>query len=293
MDIESKDFRRVARNNCYEYGCLRIYRENIDVRLDEHKFPHYSLKNSTGAVEKFLSLLQSLGDQAKGNDSSDKISKPVPGVNWENDSFDLSIDLDGIMYFTDYRDYETIKNKLRKDLVSQGWEQSVHEGALPITTYRPGKHGDNALYNDDPTDAAGFAMMTQAVQHTADQARMLYGYMTNNADSFAKGYARFETTSKATGGLIGETMYAGAKALASNMNAGILGKWKTSGKPVTLIIDGQPCGYSVPMILTSASFIEQAFVIDNDQGIMYPTELKVNIGLTNLYGALLNTSSVI
>lgn len=302
--VQSQDFRRLARANCYRYGCLYVYREDY-VGLDTHNFPNYSSKEGTGAVEKFLTLIQSLGSNATGNDPQDKLSKPLPGVQWSGDDLSLSIPLDGTMYFLDYRDYVTCMKQLRTELVAQGWEQVVSKNetlGMSISSYRPSRHGSDALYNDDPVDAAGMAMMTSAMQHTVDQGKMLVGYASGNKQMYAEGKARSEASMAGrTAGLpiaraltgIGGNIAAGVEAMGANFNSGIVGKWASAGYPVELLIDGQVARQSICGVLTSAKFIERSYVVDDTSGgNVYPTEMHVEISVKNMYGSLSTASSV-
>lgn len=303
--IESKEFRRLARENCYRYGCLYIYSERY-IDLDKHGFPGYSSREGTGSVEKFLTLIQSLGSQATGNDPADKMSKPLPGVQWEDgSSLSLTFSLDGVMYFTDYRDYITCKKQIRKEIVSQGWEQVTSRNetlGMSLTSYRPTKHGSDALYNDDPVDAAGMAMMTSAMQHTMNEGKMMIGYMTNDAQMYAEGKARSESTvagrTASIPGLntltgIGGNIAAGVEAMGANFNSGIVGKWASAGHPLELLIEGQPVAQSVSCVLTELNLREEGYVVDDSSGgAVYPTQMGVSINVKNMYGALYTASSV-
>lgn len=302
--IESREFRRLARKNCYRYGSLYVYSsEYID--LDKHEFPSYSSKEGAGAVEKFLTLVQSLGSQATGNDSQDKLSKPLPGVQWSGDSLSLDFNLSGTMYFTDYKDYIVCKNAIRNEFVKQGWEQVVSRNeklGWSLSSYRPSNHGSGALYNDDPVDAAGMAMLTSAMQHTMDQAKILTGYFTSNEQLYAEGKARAESTAAGRnagnpvlGGLtgIGGNIAAGITAMGANFNSGVLGRWVSAGHPIELIIDGGVATKSVNVVLTNASLKEEGYVVDDTSGnTVYPTQMSVSLSVKNMYGALLSTSSV-
>lgn len=301
--IESQEFRRLARANCYRYGCLYIYSDRY-VSLDEHNFPSYQSREGTGSVEKFLTLIQSLGANAGGNDPKSKLSKPLPGVQWQGDRLELTINLDGVMYFTDYRDYVTVKKNLRSEMLAQGWKQFVSKSEtlnMSLASYKPARGGDDALYNDDPMDAAGMAMMTSAMQHTSAQAQITVGYATGNKEMYAEGKARSGATMSGQsagvpviGGAIGigANMQAGLEALGSNMNSGVAGKWMTAGHPVELIIEGQVARQSVNGVLTSAKFTEKGYAADDTSGgNVYPTAMDVSISITNMYGSLYNTSS--
>lgn len=303
-EIQSKEYRRLARENCYRYGCLYIYSDNY-VSLDEHTFPSYQSRESTGAVEKFLTLMQGLGALATGNDTADKRSKPLTGVQWSGDNLDLSISLNGMMYFRDYRDYMVSKKRLRTELLEQGWEinnSSSEKLGVAVTSYRPARFGTDALYADDPVDAAGMAMMTSAMQHVTAQGKVLVGYTSGNKQMYAEGSARIESTvAGATSGIpligqvtgIASNLSAGMNAFASNMNSGLVGKWAHAGHPVELLIGGQPVRQSVNGVLTSARFKELAYAVDDTSGgNVYPTQMEVDITVKNMYGSLLTTSKL-
>ncbi len=298
MKIESQEFRNAARANCYRYGSLYIY-SNDYVALDKHNFPRYSSKDSVGAVEKFISLVQGLKTLASGNDATDKLSKPLPGVQWSGDDLSLSISLSGKMYFTSYDDCRIAKNRIHRQIVDNGWSQFISRSestGISVETYRPARNGVNALYNDDPMDAAGLAMMTSAMQHTADQVNMLTGYFGNDAGTYAKGYARFEAMATDRSGLgalggFGQDIKAGLQAMGSNMNSGLIAKWLTAGHPVRLLINGQEQQRSVPLVMTEISLTDQAFVVDKtSNNHVYPTEMSVSLTLVNMYGSLATTS---
>lgn len=298
MKIESQEFRNATRANCYKYGSLYVYSDEY-VSLDRHNFPKYSSKDSVGAVEKFISLVQGLKTLASGNDATDKLSKPLPGVQWSGDDLSLTINLTGKMYFTSYSDCVTMKNRIRRQVTDNGWSQFVSRSestGISIETYKPARNGVNALYNDDPMDAAGLAMMTSAMQHTADQVNMLTGYFGDNAETYAKGYARFEAMATDRSGLgalggFGQDIKAGIQAMGSNMNSGMIAKWLTAGHSVRLLVDGQEQQRSVPLVMTDATFTDQAFVVDKTSGgHVYPTEMYVSITLVNMYGSLATAS---
>lgn len=301
--IECKNFRRLARLNCYRYGCLYVYSTDY-IGLDDHEFPNYSSREGTGAVEKFLTLVQGLGAVGTGNDPSDKLSKPLPGVQWNDSKLSLNLTLDGTMYFVDYRDYEKCKTDLRKEIVAQGWEQVVSRNetlSMSLTSYRPTKHGSDALYNDDPVDAAGMAMMASAMQHNTDQAKMLAGYISGDAQMYAEGKARSESSMAGqSAGIpvvgtltgIGANVAAGLDAMGANFNSGIVGKWACAGHPLELLIEGQSVARSITGMMVSAKFTEAGYVVDDtSNGRVYPTQMKVSLTITNMYGALFTASS--
>lgn len=296
--VESREFREEARKNGYEYGPLFVYSDRY-VSLDEHAFPSYVSKSGTGAVEKFLSLVQSLSLQYHGNDPADKLSKPLPGVNWSDDKLNISLSLGGVMYFTDFNDYKACKRNIRKDLVTQGWEQYVSRNDtlnMSVTTYRPTRHGEDSLYNDDPVDAAGMAMMTSAMQHVNDQVKMIRGASGGDADMYAEGYARYEAMATSSGtlsslGFLGDSLMSGIHAMGANFNSGIVGKWQWAGHPLRLKIGGQVQAQGLNFVMTSLRLTEKAFVVDkSSDGYVYPTAMDVDVGLTNMYGTLFNTS---
>jgi len=303
-DIECRDFRRLARLNCYRYGCLYVYSKDY-ISLDDHGFPSYSVREGTGSVEKFLTLVQGLSALGTGNDPSDKLSKPMPGVQWSDSRLNLDVSLDGVMYFTDYRDYITCKKQLRSEIVAQGWEQVVSKNetlGMSISSYRPTRHGDDALYNDDPVDAAGMAMMASAMQHNTDQAKMLAGYINGDAQMYAEGKARSESSMAGqSAGIpvvgtltgIGANVAAGVDAMGANFNSGIVGKWACAGHPIELLIDGQKVAQSITGVMTSAKFTETGYAVDDTSGgVVYPTQMKVAMTISNMYGSLFTASSV-
>jgi len=296
--VESREFREEARNNGYEYGTFFVYSDRY-LSLDEHSFPSYVSKSGTGAVEKFLSLIQSLSLQYHGNDSADKLSKPLPGVNWSDDKLSISVSLSGVMYFLDYSDYKSRKGKIRSDLIAQGWEQYVSRNetlSMSVTTYRPTLHANNSLYNDDPVDAAGMAMMTSAMQHANDQVKMIRGAASGDAEMYAEGYARYEAMATDSGnlsslGYLGHSLMQGIYAMGANFNSGIVGKWQKAGHPLRLKIGGQVQAQGLNFVMTSLKLTEKAYVVDStSDGYVYPTAMDVDIGLVNMYGALFNTS---
>lgn len=318
VEIESVDFRRLARRNCYVYGPFCVYSDGY-VSLDSHNFPNYQNKDGVGAVEKFLSLVQSLGSNASGNDASQKLAKPLPGVGWNGDDLSMSISLNGKMYFTDYRDWQVCKRAIRNEFLAQGWKQnksSSEKAGISVLTYIPSKDGNNALYNDDPVDAAGFAMMTAAMQNTTIQTNKMatrfglggtyasdgtrrsgdavadYNYEAARYDARqAINQKKHPTLSKL--GAFGSDIGAGIEALGANMNSAMVAKWSVAGHPVELHINGFPVSRSVNGVLTSVRLTEKAFVIDSSSGNnVYPTEMDVDLSIKNMYGSLINTSQM-
>lgn len=307
--IESVEFRRLARQNCYVYGPFCIYSDSF-VSLDSHNFPNYNSKDGVGAVEKFLTLIQSLGSNASGNDPAQKLAKPLPGVGWSGDDLSLSISLSGTMYFTDFRDWQTCKTAIRKEFVAQGWKQnksSSEKAGISIMTYIPTKGGYDALYNDDPVDAAGMAMMTSAMQNASIQISKISNRFSGDDSGMAQVNYSFEaarydakqainqkkhpTLSKI--GAFGSDIGAGIEAFGANMNSGLVAKWAVAGHPVQLQIEGLPVSNSVNVVLTSAKLTEKAYVVDStSNGSAYPTEMEVDISVKNMYGSLMTVSTV-
>lgn len=293
--IESKEFRMLARKNCYKYGCLYVYMDK-DISLDKHAFPHYRSNENSSALEKFFTLMQGLGGIAKGNDPLQKMPRTLPVVKWEGDTFEYSMSLNGTMYFVDYDDYKTCKQNLNTELHKQGWTVSSGKvGKMPVTSYTPTNNGSGSLYADDPIDAAGMAMMANAMQHTTAELEITEGLMTHDVQKYASGMARkqgretAESKDLAGFGLV-ENMKAGMEAAGANSAGGIMGKWKTAGHPIQLIIDGKVAKQSVPGVLTQAEFTETAFVVDSSSGgYVYPTQMEVSISITNMYGSLFTT----
>lgn len=287
--VESLEFRRLARANCYQYGCLYVHTDS-PIALDKHEFPRYNTSDNGSAMEKFLSLMQGLGTNASGNDPLAKLPRTLPVVQWSGDSFNVSISLSGTMYFLSYRDYTDTKKKLKSMMVGQGWTVTQNG---PIMSYSPTSQGSGALYADDPVDAAGMAMLTNAMQHTTAEIKVMEGLLSRDVDAYAQGKAKLAGREAAEAeGLAGfgiaQNMKAGYEAYCANSAAGIIGKWQNAGNPVNLLIDNQVSRSSVNCILTDAAFTESAFIAD-DNGNVYPTQMEVNISVVNLYGALLTT----
>lgn len=301
-DIQSVEYRRLARKNCYRYGPFYIYSDSY-MSLDPHNFPNYHSKEGTGAVEKFLTLVQSLGTNASGNDPLAKLAKPLPGVAWDGDQLSLSLNLSGTMYFTDFRDWQNCKQAVRKEFISQGWKQtksSMESAGMSILTYIPSKDGHDALFNDDPVDAAGMAMMTSAMQNVTLQTQKLTS--RSDYESYADACARLDarqalntkkhpTLSKM--GSLGADIGAGIEAMGANMNSGMVAKWATAGYPIELLVDGVVAAQSVRGVLVDARLTEQAYVVDSTSGNnVYPTEMRVDISIKNMYGSLLTASQM-
>ena len=301
--IESYDFRCAARDNCYKYGPFYVYSDKY-ISLDNHNFPNYSKKEGIGAVEKFLTLMQSLGKVAAGSDAIQKLSKPLPGVAWEGDDLSLSFSLDGTMYFLDYDDYKKCKSSITGTIYAQGWEQSGSVSkydSLRVVTYKPKKNGVAALYNDDPVDSAGLAMMMSAANTAKLKMDMLSANLNDDSAGYAIAQARLDAKSAASKitsptlskiGMLGADLGTAIDAFGANLNSALVRKWKTAGNPIVLLIDGQPVAHSVNGVLTDLKLTEKAFVVDDtSSGYVYPTEMEVSLTIKNVYGSLLNTSS--
>jgi len=303
-DIESLEFRRHARRNCYRYGPLFIYSDRMII-LDEHNFPSYDKKDSTGAVEKFLSLVQSLGSIASGNDAQQKLAKPLPGVAWGSDSLSYTIGLQGTMYFMDYRDYIQNKKNIRREFLSQGWKQLRDKSdklGISVMSYIPNNSGERALFNDDPVDAAGTAMMVSAMQNATLQVKRLSANLRNEVGDYALTSRDIETRQAIAAirhdglvsslGSFGVDLANSIDAFGANMNSGLVTKWATAGHPVELLVEGESVARSVNGVLVTARLTEKSYVVDGSSGDqIYPTAMDVSIDVKNMYGALLNTSS--
>lgn len=301
--IESVEFRREARANCYRYGTLCIYSDHF-IGLDSHTFPNYRAKEGIGAVEKFLTLIQSLGKVAAGSDAIQKLAKPLPGVEWGGDDLSLSLNIDGTMYFTDYPDYTVAKSNIRRELLSQGWTQNNKSSkvmGLAVTTYIPKRSSYNALYNDDPVDAAGMAMMVSAAQNVSMKMDILSANIKDDKENYAIAQARLDvktaigqktspTLSKL--GNFGSDIGFGIDAMGANFNSAMVAKWSTAGHPLELLIEGETAARSVNGVLTDLKLTEKSFVVDStSNGMVYPTAMDVSLSIKNLYGSLLTTSS--
>lgn len=287
---ESLEFRKAARDNCYRYGNFYVYTDRV-ITLEDYKFPKYHSKSALGAVEKLLTLINSLGANATGNDPSEKLSKPLPGVEWSGDELSVTLTLQGKMYFTSYREYKVYKRNIRKQFLAEGWKQIVFSN---VVTYKPMRDGKDALYNEDPVDAAGMAMLTSSIQHTADQMKMLKGYDDEDPTMYAEGYARYSTmcSNHSTLGGIGANLQAAVDAFYSNLNSAMVVRWNKAGRPLELLIEGVVQKKGLNYVLQSAQITEDAYVVDDTSGgYVYPTEMSVSLELLNMYGALLVASS--
>lgn len=241
---------------------------------------------------------------ASGNDASQKLAKPLPGVAWDSDDLAYEVNLNGTMYFLDYRDYKVCKNRIRKDFIAQGWKQNraaSDKAGIAIMTYIPSRDGYNALFNDDPVDAAGMAMMVSAMQNVTLQSTRLYANVNNDMFQYAEASAKLEarqaiaakrhpTLSKI--GSFGSDIGAGLEAMGANMNSGMVAKWATAGHPVELLVENSVVARSVRGVLVSARLTEKSYVIDDTSGDeIYPTAMDVDISVKNMYGSLITTSS--
>lgn len=290
--IESLEFRRMARSNCYRYGCLEIYTTQA-LSLDKHNFPNYSTSQNGSAMEEFLSLIQGMGTAIGSNDPLSKLPRTLPTVKWEGDDMSLTYSLNGDMYFTDLRDYTSTKRSLRSMMLAQGW--TINSNG-PVTSYSPTMQGSSTLYTDDPMDAAGRAMMVNSMQHATAELEVLGGYMSGDTEMYASGLARKEARKQAEkAGLAGfgliENLKAGYEAYSANTASGVMHNWQIAGHPLEFIVNGESIRKSVNCILRDAEFTESAFVID-EQGNSYPTKMSVSISLYNIYGALLTTMKI-
>lgn len=290
--IESIAFRRLARSNCYRYGCLYVHTDK-DITFDKHNFPNYSASDNGSGMEEFLALMNNLGNVAGGNDPTEKLAKTLPIVKWSGDQLSMTINLDGTMYFLDNADYQKTKRSLKSMLVSQGWQLN-EKGS--VTSYTPAMNGANAMFVDDPMDAAGRAMMFNSMQTASAQLQVYEGLVTQNVAQYAEGKSRLQgkdyAESKGLGGrgILGNLKVA-QEAYAANTAQGIMVKWATAGHAIELLVDGQQIRKSIPGILSDASFTESAYVVDKS-GNMYPTQMDVSIQVTNMYGSLFNTMKV-
>ena len=297
--IESLEYRQNARRNCYRYGPLYIHSKSMDTSLAEYAFPQYEKNTDTGSIEKLMSLLSSLRGAVNSVDASEKLAKPLPGAQWGNDSFEWDFDLSGKMYTLSFKDYRAILGSITKEVKAQGWKiYTGTVGGLPAQSYIPNRSASDALYNEDPVDAASRAMLTSATARLTDQAKMMWGTVTGDVQMYSEALARNEATGggmTSTGlGNMGPiaTVKDAYRAIAANLNAGTAGKWMHAGFPVELIIDGQSYRAAVNAMMTSLSVTEGGFVVDSTSGsTVYPTYLEVHLHVKNLYGKLATSST--
>lgn len=301
--IESLDYRRNARKNCYRYGPFYIHTKSMDTSLAEYGFPKYELNHDVGSIEKLMSLLSSLRGAVNSVDASEKLAKPLPGAQWGNDTFEWDIDLSGRMYTLDYTDYKSTLTGIRKNVLAQGWKiYTGSVGGLPAQSYIPNRSASDALYNEDPVDAASRAMLTSATARLSDQAKILASRITGNVEMYAEAVARNEAANVGpTGaqgfgnaGVVGaaSTVKDAYRAIAANLNAGTAGKWMHAGHPVELLIAGKPYRVSVNAMMTELKITEGGFVIDSSSGnTVYPTYLDIKLHVKNLYGKLATSSA--
>lgn len=292
--IESLEYRQNARRNCYRYGPLYLHSKSMDTSLAEYAFPQYEKNTDTGSIEKLMSLLSSLRGAVNSVDASEKLAKPLPGAQWGNDSFEWDFDLSGRMYTLSYKDYRSILDSITREVKAQGWKiYTGTVGGLPAQSYIPNRSASDALYNEDPVDAASRAMLTSATGRLVDQAKIFTSRITGDVQMYAEAVARSEATG-GDGGVsnVVATVKDAYRAIAANLNAGTAGKWMHAGYPVELIIDGQPYRAAVNAIMTSLSVTEGGFVVDFTSGsTVYPTYLDIKLHVKNLYGKLATSST--
>lgn len=301
--IESLEYRTNARRNCYRYGPLYVHSKEMDKSLAEYAFPSYSLSSDAGGIEKLMSLLSSLRGAVNSVDASEKLAKPLPGAQWEGDKFEWDFDLSGRMYTLSYKDYTSILASIRSAVAEQGWKIYTGTlGGLPVQSYIPNRSGSDALFNEDPADAASRAMLNSATSRLADQAKILAARVSGNVEMYAEAVSRNEAANVGPSGLQGfgnagvigaaSTVRDAYRAIAANLNAGTAGKWMHAGYPVELIIDGQSYRAAVNAMMTSLSITEGGFVVDSTSGdTVYPTYLEVRLQVKNLYGKLATSST--
>lgn len=294
VSVESMEFRKFARANCYKYECLEIYIPD-GVVLDDHNFPNYKSSDSNSSLEKFITTANGLANSVTGVDSSQKLARPMPTVKWDGDEVNLQKTLSGTMYFLDYDDYKETKKKLRNLIVNAGWKtDSVTIADVPFATYEPKNNGQQALYGEDPVDAAGRGMLVRAMQHTEAEANIALGYMIKQPNLVAKGvakknaFAKFENTPIGGFGFIGN-IKAGLVAMGANTGGGLYGKWLATGSVIEQRINGKPVRKSINFIMQSANFKESAFIFDGTN--LYPTQMSVDLSLYNAYGAMISSST--
>ena len=292
--IESLEYRQNARRNCYRYGPLYLHSKAMDTALAEYAFPQYEKNTDTGSIEKLMSLLSSLRGAVNSVDASEKLAKPLPGAQWGNDSFEWDFDLSGRMYTLSYKDYRSILDSITREVKAQGWKiYTGTVGGLPAQSYIPNRSASDALYNEDPVDAASRAMLTSATGRLVDQAKIFASRITGDVQMYAEAVARNEATG-GDGGIsnVVATVKDAYRAIAANLNAGTAGKWMHAGYPVELIIDGQSYRAAVNAMMTSLSVTEGGFVVDSTSGsTVYPTYLDIKLHVKNLYGKLATSST--
>lgn len=295
--IESLEFRTHARANCYRYGPLYMYSENMNVCLDEHGFPSYSSSSDTGGIEKLLSLVSSRKALSNGVDAAKKLAKPLPGVQWEGDSLEWSLSISGRMYLLSYRDFRDSVKNIKQEILKQGWTvYDTSVAGLPAQSYIPNRSGEDALFNEDPVDAANRAMLTSATNRLVDQAKILAAGVFGSVDLYSDAVARSEASGSSEAYGIGNlgpltTLKDAAKALTANLNAGMAGKWRAAGAPVELLVNGMTIKRGLNAVLTALSLTEGGYVVDaSSSNVIYPTYLDVTINVRNMYGKLENSS---
>lgn len=292
--IESLEYRQNARRNCYRYGPLYIHSKGMDTSLAEYAFPQYDKNTDTGSIEKLMSLLSSLRGAVNSVDASEKLAKPLPGAQWGNDSFEWDFDLSGRMYTLSFRDYRSILDSITREVKAQGWKiYTGTVGGLPAQSYIPNRSASDALYNEDPVDAASRAMLTSATARLTDQAKIFASRISGDVQMYADAVARSEATGGGSHlGNVVATVKDAYRAIAANLNAGTAGKWMHAGYPVELIINGQSYRAAVNAMMTSLSVTEGGFVVDSTSGsTVYPTYLDIKLHVKNLYGKLATSST--
>lgn len=292
--IESLEYRQNARRNCYRYGPLYIHSKSMDTALAEYAFPQYDKNTDTGSIEKLMSLLSSLRGAVNSVDASEKLAKPLPGAQWGNDSFEWDFDLSGRMYTLSFRDYRSILDSITREVKAQGWKiYTGTVGGLPAQSYIPNRSASDALYNEDPVDAASRAMLTSATARLTDQAKIFASRISGDVQMYADAVARSEATGGGNPlGNVVATVKDAYRAIAANLNAGTAGKWMHAGYPVELIINGQSYRAAVNAMMTSLSVTEGGFVVDSTSGsTVYPTYLDIKLHVKNLYGKLATSST--
>lgn len=297
--VESLKFRQHARKNCYKYGELRIHTDS-PISLDQHNFPNFHQSEGGSSLEEFIGLVNTLKNVAQGNSSSmGKIPRLLPTIKWDGDTLDMSLSINGTMYFEDADQYVNCKSTLAAYVKRDGWKTSTESigggqvATINVTTYKPNRE---TLYADDPLDAAGRGMIFRSAQHATAQMKVTSIYLSSeNDDSRAQDLAiaqanidaqnAFEDQPLGGFGFIGN-IKAGLMALGANTSGGMLNSWSNSGRQLELVVDDKTVQTSIPMVMKSATFTESALVVD-DKGRLYPTAMDVSLTLMNAYGSLL------
>lgn len=297
--IESLEFRTKARKNGYEYGPFFLYKETLDTILDSHVFPNFVLSDEGSSIEKLMSLQVNMLQNLDKVDSNQKLPRNIPGVRWENDNLVWTLDLSGEMYITDYADYNKTTHAIREAIVAQGWKINIGTD-MGTLTYNPNLNDSDSLYNEDPVDAAGRAMIMSSASRLNDQMVMLGARIRSDTRTYAKYAVRNalsgsgpKDATSGFGNFFGpiSTIEAGGKAFSANTNASMALKWNSVGYPICLKIEGQIQITGLYAIMTSLSLVPRAYVVDDTSGgRLYPTRLDIRLGIKNLYGHLYTTS---